>query len=179
MNRQAIIEQLQIHHAEFRHLLASLNKTNYLAAPEGKWSAGQQLDHICRSVGPVNMALGLPGFVLRLLFGKANRPSRSYEGLVEKYKAKLAQGGRASGRFVPAKVAWAEREKLLRRLEAQVASLCRKIEKTDEAQLDMLILPHPLLGKLTFREMLFFTIYHVQHHQSLVLRGLPTDRPVG
>lgn len=25
--------------------------------------------------------------------------------------------------------------------------------------------PHPLLGKLTLREMMFFTIYHVQHHE--------------
>ena len=172
MDKQTILEQLDIHHAEFRHLIGSLSETNYLAAPIGKWNAGQQLDHICRSVGPVSMALGLPSFFLRLLFGKANRPSRSYEGLVEKYKAKLAEGGRASGQFIPAKADWGKREKLLQKLEQLVSDLIRKITKTPENQLDTLILPHPLLGKLTLQEMLFFTIYHVQHHHNLVLRNL-------
>ncbi|MBC7776274.1 MAG: DinB family protein [Phycisphaerae bacterium] len=169
MNRTAIIEQIDIHHSEFRHLLGSLSETEYLAAPIGKWSAGQQLDHICRSVGPVNLAFGMPAFILRIVFGKANRPSRTYEALVEKYKTKLAEGGRAAGRFIPAMANWAQREKLLRRLEKMVAALARKIEKMDENQLDTYILPHPLLGKLTLREMLYFTIYHVQHHQNLVL----------
>jgi hypothetical protein len=33
-------------------------------------------------------------------------------------------------------------------------------------------LPHPLLGKLTLREMIYFTIYHVQHHHKLVQNQL-------
>jgi len=169
MNKQTILEQLDIHHAEFRHLIGSFSETEYRSAPIGKWSAGQQLDHICRSLGPVNMAFGLPGFVLRLLFGKANRPSRSCEGLVEKYKTKLAAGGRASGPFIPPMAEWGKREKLLRKLDRLVSDLKRKVEKTPENQLDTRILPHPLLGKLTLREMLYFTIYHVQHHHNLVL----------
>ena len=40
----------------------------------------------------------------------------------------------------------------------------------DTADLDAVLLPHPLLGKLTVREMLFFTVYHVQHHRALVER---------
>jgi len=32
------------------------------------------------------------------------------------------------------------------------------------------LLPHPLLGKVTVREMLYFTIHHVQHHHALVER---------
>jgi hypothetical protein len=44
--------------------------------------------------------------------------------------------------------------------------LARRIDRFSETQLDQLILPHPLLGKLTLREMLYFTIYHVQHHQK-------------
>ena len=40
-----------------------------------------------------------------------------------------------------------------------------------EADLDRYLLPHPLLGKLTIREMLFFTLYHNYHHvQSLATR---------
>jgi uncharacterized damage-inducible protein DinB len=38
--------------------------------------------------------------------------------------------------------------------------------------LDRLRLPHPALGKLTVREMLFFTIYHNIHHVENVVRRL-------
>jgi hypothetical protein len=171
MNKQAILEQLELHHTTFHQLMESLSAAEYLEAPAGKWCAGEQLDHICRSVAPVNLAFGLPGFLLQLLFGKVKRPSRSYEDLVEKYKVKLAAGGRAIGRYIPAESSWAARKKLLWRLEKLVNALNHKIQKMDEAQLDKYILPHPLLGKLTLREMLYFTIYHVQHHQRLTLQN--------
>lgn len=172
MDKRQIVEQLQLRHAEFRQLLGSFNEADYLAEPLAKWSAGQQLDHICRSVRPVNLAFGLPAFIPRLLFGKANRPSRSYAELVEKYKAKLAAGGRAGKQYIPAKADWNKREKYLRQLERMVSALSRKVENIPENQLDTHLLPHPLLGKLTLREMLYFTIYHVQHHQNLVLKNL-------
>jgi len=36
--------------------------------------------------------------------------------------------------------------------------------------LDKFMLPHPLLGKLAVREMLFFTMYHNLHHVNNVRR---------
>jgi len=45
----------------------------------------------------------------------------------------------------------------------------------DEDDLDRVMLPHPLLGKLTLREMLFFTIYHVEHHLGILRQGLGHD----
>lgn len=47
-----------------------------------------------------------------------------------------------------------------------------------DADLDRYLLPHPLLGKLTLREMLFFTLYHNYHHVQSVaarLRGAPVS----
>jgi hypothetical protein len=41
-----------------------------------------------------------------------------------------------------------------------------------ERQLDRIRLPHPVLGKLSVREMLFFTLYHNQHHIEAVKRRL-------
>jgi hypothetical protein len=55
--------------------------------------------------------------------------------------------------------------RLLRKLES-------KISRYPEKKLDSLILPHPLLGKLTLREMLYFTNYHVIHHHKLTNRDL-------
>ncbi|MCE3283707.1 MAG: DinB family protein, partial [Chitinophagaceae bacterium] len=64
---------------------------------DGKWSAGQHLDHMIRSVKPLNLAYRLPGWGLRLAFGKMNREARNYDSLVERYKSKLSKGAVATG----------------------------------------------------------------------------------
>jgi hypothetical protein len=46
------------------------------------------------------------------------------------------------------------------------------LQKWPENDLDKYRLPHPLLGKLTLREMLFFTLYHNRHHMNNVQRRL-------
>ncbi len=172
MKKEELVTLLQNNHAQYLTLIKQLNDEDFCYAPADKWSAGQQTDHLVKSVSPVNMAMGLPKFIPKLLFGVANRPSRSYETLIEKYNLKLQEGGRASGRFVPKPVTAHQKEDLVKQLEFLVEKLCSKTEKKSETDLDTYILPHPLLGKLTFREMLYFTAYHVEHHRSLVIKGL-------
>lgn len=155
-------------HEDFCMYLAVLDKQSFVKHKEGKWSAGQQLEHIYLAVQPVRLAFSLPNWLLRLVWGKATRKSRTYEELVAKYKLKLQQGGRASGRFVPKPVAFKQREALLHKLQAEVAVIVKLTNKKSERDLDSLVLPHPLLGRLTLREMLYFTNYHVQHHQTLI-----------
>lgn len=174
MNKEQISELLQTHHGHFIDRLREMNDSDFCFAPEGKWSAGQQLDHIIKAVSPVNMAMGLPKFVLKWRFGTANRSSKTYEQLVEKYTLKLKEGGRATGRFIPATVGAENKEVLLTKLSALVNRLSRITQKHSEEALDQYILPHPLLGKLTLREMLYFTAYHVEHHRQLVENGLHT-----
>ena len=172
MTKDKIAEVLQTDHGQFIQQVQQLKAIDFCYAPEEKWSAAQQLDHIVKSVSPVNMAMGLPKFILKWKFGTANRPSKTFDELVEKYNWKLLEGGKASGRFVPAPVTVEEKEKLLAELNKTVSNLCRKTGKHSEDALDTYILPHPLLGKLTLREMLYFTAYHVEHHRRLVEKGL-------
>ncbi len=172
MNKEQIAELLHTHYGHFIDRLREMNTTDFCFAPKGKWSAGQQLDHIIKAVSPVNRAMGLPVFILRWNFGTANRPSKTYEQLVEKYKQKLEEGGRAAGRFVPATVSATEKEQLIEKLNSLVKKLAGKTHRYSEEALDKYILPHPLLGKLTLREMLYFTAYHVEHHRQLVEKGL-------
>ncbi len=171
MTKQQLIEELQRHHRAFTQYIKGLSPKQLESAPADKWNALQQAEHLIKSVGPVNMALALPLYVLRLLFGKANRKSKSYDELVAKYQSKLKAGGRAPGRFVPG-----GKEKNTEVLEGKllglVDSLQKKVNALSEDQLDQYILPHPLLGKLTLREMIYFTIYHVQHHHKLVQNQL-------
>jgi hypothetical protein len=172
MTRQEIKNKLVLNHSIFADLIVSLNENDFLFSANGKWTAGQQLDHIVRSVGALKQGMLLPKFALKLIIGKANRPSKDYESLVAKYKTRLEAGGKAVGRFVPKPVSPANKEKLRTRLLNDVNRLCKSIDHYDEGQLDFYILPHPLLGKLTIREMMYFTIYHVKHHQDITMRNL-------
>lgn len=172
MNKQQITEQLTKKHQLFADYISGLCEADFSATNAGKWTAGQQLDHIIRGVSPVKTALSIPKFVPKLIFGTANRPSRNYDELVAKYQGKLAAGGKASGRFLPKQIQINQRSILLKKLLTTVEGLNRKIEMQTEEDLDKYLLPHPILGKLTIREMLLFTIYHVQHHHKNAIKNL-------
>jgi hypothetical protein len=172
MNKQEISVKLLENHQNFADFLMGLSEPDFMFAPAGKWTAGQQFDHIVRGVSPVSTALALPKFVPNLLFGKSDRYSIDFETLVKNYQAKLAGGGKASGTFIPPEIGFEQRESLKEKLLKTVAELTKRIDKFSEAQLDEYILPHPILGKLTIREMLYFTIYHVEHHHQRAVENL-------
>jgi len=146
----------------------SLTKDEFEYAPEGKWSAGQQMEHLIKSTSPLHIGMGLPKFLIKLKFSKANRPSKTFDQLVERYKEKLSLGGVASAAFTPQKVDFNQKEKLINQLQNNIESINQKLDKWAEAQLDEFIFPHPLLGKITIREMMYFTIHHADHHRNLI-----------
>lgn len=172
MTKQQINIELRERHKRFTTYMQSLNEKDFTFSKETKWSAGQQLDHIFRSVSPLVQAFMLPKFVPGLLFGKANRSSKSYDELVSKYKGKLAKGGVATGQFVPPAIVYDKKEKLCKQVNSKVGKLCKQVDSFSEQQLDEYILPHPLLGKLTLREMLYFTMHHVDQHLEITKRNL-------
>jgi hypothetical protein len=153
----------------FTDYIVPLNEEQFVSTANGKWSAGQNLDHLIRAIRPLQLAYGLPKFVLTILFGRTNRPSRTYDELVTKYKAKLAAGGKASRPFIPPTINFERKNELIKKYEEQKQKLIIKIEKQSETDLDKYILPHPLLGKVTLREMLYFTIHHNEHHLNLLI----------
>ena len=142
MKLTKIIRMLSTHYGLFVSFIQTLNDEQYKMTANGKWTAGQQLQHLYLSVNPLTKALQLPHFILRFIFGKANRPSKTYEGLVEKYRSKLAAGGRASGRFIPKHVTANEKEILIGKLQHTIKKLAAVINKYTEEELDQIILPH-------------------------------------
>ena len=167
-SKEEIISALSQRIDEFNDYIMSLNQEQFEATPGDKWSAGQNLDHLIRSIRPLQIAYELPSGMLKFFFGLANRPSRSYTSLVEKYNLKLKQGGRASGPYIPKPISFTKKSGLVRKYDRHKKRLVQKIMKKSEEDLDRYILPHPLLGKITLREMLFFTIHHNVHHLQLI-----------
>jgi hypothetical protein len=164
MNIPEIQQKLIENHLRFTDYMESLPDDVFGISRNGKWSPGQHLDHIRRSVQPLAQGFRLPKWLIKMIFGRSNRPGRTYDELVKKYTQKLAEGGSASGRFLPKAVAISEKNKIIDSLNKDLLSITKNLSTFSESELDEIVLPHPLLGKLTIREMMFFTIYHVEHH---------------
>ena len=158
--------------------LAALPATEFFAPQGASWSPAEHARHLSKSVRPVAMALNLPKLVLRWRFGKA-AGSRSFPALREVYLAALA-GGATAGRFTPSAQPPPEepakrQAEILATFRHEVETLADRLERWREPALDRHRMPHPVLGPLTVREMLFFTAYHNAHHLNRVAerRGPP------
>ncbi len=135
------------------------------------WSPSDNLDHLIKAVQPITKALKLPRVTLQAMFGKPGKPSMTYEELCQVYREAIAQGGQASGRYLPDQQnpnvdAEEQKKSLLDRWSKTGDELVSVAGSWEENDLDRYQLPHPLLGKLTIREMLYFTIYHNLRHAS-------------
>jgi hypothetical protein len=172
MNNLEISKGLQENHSLFVKFLKSLNEKDFEFGPSEKWNTSQQLGHIILSLQPLNKALLLPKFLLGWVFGKANRESKNYDELVNKYSNKLQTANAAPARFAPKKISFQEREFFIQKLEREVDRLINISKKFSETDLDKYILPHPLLGKITLREMMYFTMHHVRHHHDIAIKNL-------
>ncbi len=161
-----IKQRLTAAEADFRQYCSSLSTENFFHQPEGKWSPAQQVKHLITSATMTRLAFSLPKFIVRWYGGKPNRGSRSYDELVAKYKLKLEQGGKASGRFIPKPIpASYGKDKMMEKFKSSMDKLTHTISKKwKEPQPDHYIAPHPLLGKITLRELGYFTIHHTYHH---------------
>jgi hypothetical protein len=139
------------------------------------WSPADTVRHLNKSTRPVMKALAMPKIALRLLFGRPRRGSMTFDAFRARYLGALAEGGKA-GRFAPSERSvndadtW--RLAIMRDFSRINADLRRNIARWRDSKLDRFQLPHPLLGKLTVREMLFFTLYHQRHHIAVVERHL-------
>jgi len=133
---------------------------------DGKWSSGQQLHHLILAVKPLTTVCRFPKFLIRMLFGKAKGPSRTYDALRLRYLEKLEAGAVTTPNFYPKVVGIHEKDELLKSFLQKKDLLVKGLSKFNEEEMDLFALPHPLLGKLTLREMICFTIYHNEHHLS-------------
>lgn len=170
MNKSELLSTLKDSNQRVVNWFTGIPANRFFQREGEVWSASDNLDHLIKSHKPIAKALKLPRLALQGMFGSANQPSRSYEAICQAYKDTLAAGGVASGRFLPDQQNPDDTEALKKDLLGQFsktsAELVSVAETWDEDDLDRFLLPHPLIGKLTIREMLFFTIYHNLRHAS-------------
>jgi hypothetical protein len=167
MNKLELSKRLIQEHQSFIDFISSLSNEDLMRSHDNKWNPAQQLEHVYLCLRPVKLALSLPNIIPAILFGKSKKGSRTYESLVEAYQLKLKNGGNSPSMYKPKKSV-RDVGKLKIALMHLVNNISNKLSQFKENDLDSFLLPHPLLGKLTARELVFFALYHVGHHQKQI-----------
>ena len=166
MHKDQIADLICKNNDELISWLENHDNEKWQSGPEGKWKTGEQALHLLQSVKPLNTALSLPRFIVRSRFGKTNRPIRSYEEVVQRYKERLAENPGViygpSKKMKPPKLS--DKYYIINRLQMEHKKLEYKTRKISDKNLNELVLPHPLMGKLPVREMLMWSAYHIKHH---------------
>ena len=165
-----IVQRHQAVTNEFSDFCSNIPESSFFSQPADKWSIAQNIQHLIISAKRTKLAFSLPKFIIKLVVGKSNRPSKTYDELVTKYKLKLEQGGRASTAFVPKEIPkTVGQQKMIYHFSNSMNQLINAIQKNwTDKDLDNYIAPHPLLGKITLRELCYFTIHHVYHHLNTI-----------
>jgi hypothetical protein len=174
---QEIASEVAASHDSFWSYLHSLGESEYEYSKEGiKWNAGQQAHHILKSCEALLKIMWMPAFLMKRQFGKANRPSRTPAELVARYDERLSQVDSRTTPFLADVQTFRGRDALLSRCKEKSDKISRKFSKFSAQKLDELILPHPLLGKVTLREMGYFFVHHVQHHHQGAFENLKSKK---
>ncbi len=168
MDKEDIADLLEQKYQSLLSFLESQEDEKWETGPEGKWTTGQQALHLLQSIKPLNQALSLPKFILRNRYGTSNRDVRDYATVVQRYHERLQDSSGAV--FRPSRnmkiPKLKDKSYLLNRLQTENKKLQFKTKKWRDKDLDNLILPHPLMGRMPIREMLMWSAYHVEHHTN-------------
>jgi len=160
----ATLEQVQEENVAYWRAFAT---PEFFTQINGHWSPAETVRHLNKSIRPVAKALALPRIVLRFMFGMSRRESERWSDIQTRYNGLLDAGGKA-GRFSPSEQQEqdleASRARIMEHYIQNNRALRAAMAKWPDRSLDRYQLPHPLLGKLTMREMLIFTAYHQMHH---------------
>ena len=170
MTKQDIEHILQNKHHELFEWLNKQSDDSWIQGPTNKWTVGQHVLHLLNALQLLNKVLGYPKFLLKYKFGKSNRPSRSYDAIVNRYQEKLALNQEKAQAFnerlrIPTS---SERKKILLQLQLQNQKLQGRVHHWKNKELDRVLVPHPLMGRMTVREIIMWTAHHTDHHTSLL-----------
>jgi len=173
MTKLVLIETFCKNHEEFSSYINSLSDADFIFAAKDKWSAGQQLEHIYLCIVPFTKALASKEYIEQK-FGKVNRPLWNHEEVKVRYTNVLQNGGKSPTNFVPTIVELNKKAELTTALKETLKTISQHWETFADEELDTLLLPHPLLGTMTIREMFYLMADHATHHMNQTKKNLHT-----
>lgn len=174
MEKEAIAALLEEKYEALLEYFSNQEDEKWELGPNEKWTSGQQALHLLQSIKPLNTAMSLPKFIVKARFGTTNRSVRSYEEVINRYQERLKEAhGATYGPSENMKVPkLKEKDYLINRLRTEYKKLQYKtLKRWSDEQLDNLILPHPLMGKMPVREIVMWSAYHAEHHTKTLVEN--------
>jgi len=170
MTKAEIIDTLKQQHEVLYEWLKHHPDKNWEKGPLNKWNTGEHIVHLIQSENALNKALWLPKFYLKYKFGTNNRDNRTYNQIVKKYQDKLTANpgvvANISKNMPP--ITLTNKNSYISKLDKEKKILIKKFQKWNESDLDTYLLPHPLMGRMTVREIIIWTAYHTEHHYNIL-----------
>lgn len=169
MKKQELIADFIKNHEELIRYVDRLDDFEFSYSYNNKWTAGQQLEHVLRTIMPFPKVLPSKEFILEK-FGKINRSTWDYKTVLENYsKTSL----KAPEQFLPKDdIPIIQKNEIISDIRTILRKTAGLLDTYSEDELDTLTLPHPLLGTLTIREMFYLMSYHPLHHQKQIEKML-------
>ncbi|MCK0124672.1 DinB family protein [Gelidibacter sp. F2691] len=168
MHKDEIADLLEEKYHTLLNWLEVQDDEKWTQGPEGKWTSGQQALHLLQSIKPLNDVLSLPRFWYKYAYGLNNRELRDYDTIVQRYLQRLEDykknPRKASKTLRIPKLK--DKRYILNRLQVESKKLQYKTRRISDKNLDTLVLPHPIMGKMPVRELLMWTAYHAEHHTN-------------
>lgn len=131
----------------------------------GKWSAAEHLEHLRLSFHKSWQGLFIPKFISRMMFKKPQEAPLPYEELQEKYELLLARGAKATKEYIPNLNNKRSKDEIIERFKHTANRYLNQVRYYwEEENIDQFQFPHPILGNITARELMYFNIFHSWHH---------------
>lgn len=133
----------------------------------GGWSVAENLSHITFTTNMISLALHIPNWLSRIFFGKSKQEI-SFLETKRKFEEKM-KNPHDAGFYSPAiETPPADPPSkilgLVKEWNHACINLNRSLESVSEGELSSYRLPHPVMGKVSYREICFLQILHILHH---------------
>lgn len=172
MNISLLQAELEKVHSKLKETALSYGPNLTWYQPDGKWSPAQNLKHVELSILPVSKLLSDKQKFFSRDLGTTHGGSRSFTEIMKIYKESLSGGNiKSPDRFVPVHLE-SEISILIRELDERVCQLISGLNNFSEEEIDFYQIPHPLIGQLTIREMIYFYVYHAGHHENNIIKNM-------
>jgi hypothetical protein len=172
ISKQNWLAELIHTHTRLMEYVEALPDADLIWSEEGRWNALQQIKHVYLCLSTISQALSSKEYIEQK-FGRIDRPTLTYDEVIERYKSGLAAGGKAPDRFVPdSSLKPSQKDEIIGELNNMLLNIQKQLESYSDDECNSLVLPHPFVGKLTIKELFFLMTEHANIHRNSIDRAL-------
>lgn len=168
MNKSEILNDFEEAYRGMARAGHHFNEKEFFSPMGKKWSAAEHMRHLTFSAKVVNKGLKAPKVLLALRFGITLRSPKSYKKIVKAYQNATFP---ATTGFEPKMKSNSTKSKEIEDfLTAHQQITDGFYNNWNEFQLNRYQLKHPVLGKISLREIMYFMIHHIKHHTKPLVK---------